>query len=140
MEYKRKITRREFMKTGALVAASTALAACATPTAEAPVVPTEAPPEPTVAPPEAPTEAPVEKPVEVPTATVPPAPTYTDPLRCFFGRTASCHPSTNACLKAQWSSRRWKASAHGGLFAVAGASPSLGTDQMGDRGCGLTMN
>jgi len=79
MEYKRKITRREFMKAGALAGASAALAACATPTAEAPVVPTEKPPEPTVAPTEVPTKAVAEVPTEVPTATVPPAPTYTDP-------------------------------------------------------------
>ena len=79
MEYKRKITRREFIKASALAGASAALAACATPTAESPAVPTEKPPEPTVAPTEAPTEAVAEVPTEVPTATVPPAPTYTDP-------------------------------------------------------------
>jgi peptide/nickel transport system substrate-binding protein len=86
MEYKRIVTRREFLRLGAITAASAALAACTTPTEEAP--PEEEKEEPEAEPTEKPTEKPAEAPKEEvkaePTATPTAEPTaevvkFTDP-------------------------------------------------------------
>jgi len=79
MESKRIVTRREFLRLGAVSAAGAALAACSTPTEAPTEVPMEQPAEPT----EAPTEKPMEEAPE-PTATaveevMDPVATFKDP-------------------------------------------------------------
>ena len=82
MENKRIVTRREFLRLGAVSAAGAALAACSTPTEAPTEVPKEQPVEPTAKPTEKPTEKPKEEAPE-PTATVEevvePVATFKDP-------------------------------------------------------------
>ena len=135
MEFKRKITRREFLKASALAVAGTALAACkAEKTTEAPA-PTVA----VAAPTTAPTKPPEVKPTEAPVVpTEPPAPKYTEPPSLAAMVASSEIPDIEERLPANPMvfPMRESVGKHGGIIrrGFTGTSDRWGPTKLGDRG------
>jgi len=136
---KRQVTRREFLRLSAVMAAGTVAAACGTPAPTAtPVPPTKAPTAvPTAVPPAAPTSTPI--PIAPPTATPTPVPAKEAPMLASLVKAGTLPPLEQRLPKKPWVVASYEGNGnYGGNWrrAFQGVSDNWGPTKVIDRAWG----